>query len=123
MMALIFQFGRILLVCFLAELLAKLLPLPIPASVYGLLLMLAALGLKLIRVEQVKKASSFLVGILPILFLVPAVGIMTLWTELKAFLLPCVLAAVPVTVLVMAASGLVTQWVQGKRGKGGEPDD
>ena len=123
MMALIFQFGRILLVCFLAELLAALLPLPIPASVYGLLLMLAALGLKLIRVEQVKKASSFLVGILPILFLVPAVGIMTLWTELKAFLLPCVLAAVPVTVLVMAASGLVTQWVQGKRGKGGEPDD
>lgn len=123
MMALTFQFGRILLVCFLAELLAKLLPLPIPASVYGLLLMLAALGLKLIRVEQVKKASSFLVGILPILFLVPAVGIMTLWTELKAFLLPCVLAAVPVTVLVMAASGLVTQWVQGKRGKGGEPDD
>ena len=69
MMALLFQFGWILLVCFLAEVLAALLPLPIPASVYGLLLMLAALGLKLIRVEQVKQASSFLVGILPILFL------------------------------------------------------
>ena len=62
MMALIFQFGRILLICFLAELLAALLPLPIPASVYGLLLMLAALGLKLLKVEQVKQASSFLVG-------------------------------------------------------------
>ena len=123
MMKLIFQFGRILLICFLAEILAALLPLPIPASVYGLLLMLAALGLKLIKVEQVKQASSFLVGILPILFLVPAVGIMSLWAELKAFLLPCVLAAVPVTVLVMAASGLVTQWVQGfgkKRSEGGE---
>ena len=122
MMALLFQFGWILLVCFLAEVLAALLPLPIPASVYGLLLMLAALGLKLIKVEQVKKASSFLVGILPILFLVPAVGIMSLWAELKAFLLPCLLAAVPVTVIVMAASGLVTQWVQslGKK-KGGEP--
>ena len=122
MMALIFQFGRILLVCFLAEGLSVLLPLPIPASVYGLLLMLAALGLKIIKVDQVKQASSFLVGILPILFLVPAVGIMSLWVELKAFLLPCVLAAVPVTVLVMAASGLTTQWVQGrgkKPGKGG----
>ena len=72
MMALIFQFGRILLICFLAEILAALLPLPIPASVYGLLLMLAALGLKLIKVDQVKQASSFLVGILPIRFLVPA---------------------------------------------------
>jgi holin-like protein len=121
MMSLLFQFGWILLVCFLAEVLADVVPLPIPASVYGRVLMLAALGLKLIKVEQVKKASSFLVGILPILFLVPAVGIMSLWAELKAFLLPCLLAAVPVTVLVMAASGLVTQRVQrlGKK-KGGE---
>ena len=122
MMVWIFQFGRILLVCFLAEILAALVPLPIPASVYGLLLMLAALGLKIIRVDQVKQASSFMVGILPILFLVPAVGILSLWAELKAFLLPCLLAAVPVTVLVMAASGLVTQWVQKKRGKGGDAD-
>ena len=120
MMALLFQFGRILLVCFAAEVMAALLPLPIPASVYGLLLMLAALGLKLIKVDQVKQASSFLVGILPILFLVPAVGIMSLWAELRAFLLPCVLAAVPVTVLVMAASGLVTQWLQRKGKKSGE---
>ena len=124
MMTLLFQFGRILLICFLAEGLAALLPLPIPASVYGLLLMLGALALKLLKVEQVKQASSFLVGILPILFLVPAVGIMSLWTELKAFLLPCVLAAVPITILVMAASGLATQWVQGKtKKKGGEGND
>lgn len=123
MMALIFQFGRILFICFLAEILAALLPLPIPASVYGLLLMLAALGLKILKVEQVKQASSFLVGILPILFLVPAVGIMSLWSELRAFLLPCVLAAIPVTVLVMAVSGLATQWIQGLRKKRGASRD
>lgn len=123
MMSLIFQFGRILLICFLAEGLAALLPLPIPASVYGLLLMLAALGLKLIKVEQVKQASSFLVGILPILFLAPAVGIMSLWAELRAFLLPCVLAAIPVTILVMAVSGLATQWIQGLGRKGGDHRD
>ena len=123
MMALIFQFGRILFICFLAEILAALLPLPIPASVYGLLLMLAALGLKILKVEQVKQASSFLVGILPILFLVPAVGIMSLWSELRAFLLPCVLAAIPVTVLVMAVSGLTTQWIQGLRKKRGASRD
>ena len=123
MMSLIFQFGRILFICFLAEVLAALLPLPIPASVYGLLLMLAALGLKLIRVDQVKQASSFLVGILPILFLVPAVGIMSLWAELRAFLLPCVLAAIPVTILVMAVSGLATQWIQSLGKKGGASHD
>ena len=123
MMALVFQFGRILAVCFLAEGLAALLPLPIPASVYGLLLMLAALGLKIIKPEQVKQASGFLVGILPILFLVPAVGIMKLWAELKAFLLPCVLAAVPTTILVMAVSGKATQWIQRLSAKGGKDHD
>ena len=122
MMTLVFQFGRILLICFLAEGLAALLPLPIPASVYGLVLMLAALGLKLLKVDQVKQASSFLVGILPIFFLVPAVGIMTLWSELKAFLLPCLLAAVVGTLLVMVVSGRVTQWIQKKKDKGGNCD-
>ena len=123
MIAPVFQLGRILLVCFLAELLSALLPLPIPASVYSLLLMLAALSTKLLKVEQVKKVSSFLVGILPVFFLVPAVGVMVLWSELRSFLLPCVLAIVPVTILVMAVSGGVTQWVQGLHRKGGEDRD
>ena len=34
---------------------------------------------------------------------------MELWAELRAMLLPAVLALVPVTVLVMAVSGRVTQ--------------
>lgn len=108
-MKLIFQFGRILAVCFLAELLAEALPLPLPASVYGLVLMLGALKLGVLRLEQVKEAGAFLVGILPVLFLPAAVGVMDLWVELKAMLLPCALAAVPVTLLVMGAAGLATQ--------------
>lgn len=39
----IFQFGRILAFCFLGEVLHVVLPLPVPASVYGLVLLLAAL--------------------------------------------------------------------------------
>ena len=107
----LFQFGRILAVCLLGEGLAKLLPLPIPASVYGMILMLLALKLKLIRLDQVKEAADFLIGILPLLFLPAAVGVMALWPELRAMLLPCVLAIVAVTVIVMAASGRMTQRV------------
>lgn len=108
-MKLVAQFGRILAVCFLGELLAALLPLPVPASVYGLLLMLAALKLGVFRLEQVKEAGSFLVGILPLLFIPAAVGVMDLWDELRAMLLPCLSAIVPVTLLVMGISGWVTQ--------------
>ena len=39
----IFQFARILVFCLLGELLHFLLPLPVPASIYGLVLLLLAL--------------------------------------------------------------------------------
>ena len=109
----IFQFCRILAVCLLGEGLAPLLPLPIPASVYGLLLMLLALKLKILKLDQVKETADFLIGILPLLFVPAAVGVMALLPELKALLLPCVLAVVPVTILVMGTSGRVTQRVHG----------
>lgn len=108
----VFQFFRILAVCLLGELLAELLPLPIPASVYGLILMLLALKLKILKLDQVKQTADFLIGILPLLFVPAAVGVMALWPELKAMLLPCVLAVVPVTILVMGLSGRVTQRVR-----------
>ena len=115
-----FQFGRSLAVCFLGELLAAGLPLPVPASVYGLALMAAALRLGLLRLEQVKEAGDFLVSILPLLCVPAAVGVMDLWAELGAMVLPCLLAIGPVTLLVMAVSGRVTQ--RCLRGKGAAGD-
>lgn len=114
----VLQFCRILAVCFLGEVLAALLPLPVPASVYGLLLLLAALRFGVFRLEQVREAGQFLVGILPLLFIPAAVGVMELWDELGAMLLPCVIAIVPVTLLVMGVTGRVTQRVQRIMGKG-----
>lgn len=116
----VFQFGRILGVCFLGEVLAAVLPLPVPASVYGLVLMLAALKWGLIRLEQVQDAGRFLVSILPVLFLPAAVGVMDLRDELGAMLLPCAIAVSIVTALVMGAAGLATQWVRRRGGRGHE---
>ena len=108
-MELVFQFCRILAVCFLGEALAAVLPLPVPASVYGLVLLLAALRLGILRLEQIKRAGDFLVGILPVLFVPAAAGVMDLWGELRALLLPCLIAVLPITLLVMGVSGQVTQ--------------
>lgn len=119
----VFQFCRILLVCLLGEVLAHVLPLPIPASVYGLVLLLAALKLGVLRLDQVKEAGNFLIGILPLLFVPAAVGVMDLWEELGAMLLPCLIAVIPVTLLVMGVSGRVTQRVRRMLGKEAEPDD
>ena len=64
-MKLLYQFGIIMFVTFLGEFLHCLIPLPIPASIYGLLLMLAGLMTKVIKLEQVKIAADFLIEIMP----------------------------------------------------------
>ena len=67
------QFLWILLISFLGEALRALIPLPIPASVYGLVLMLAALITGVLKVEQVRGAAEFLIEIMPVMFIPAAV--------------------------------------------------
>ena len=85
------------------------LPLPVPASVYGLVLLLAALTTGFVKLEQVKETGTYLTGIFPLLFVPAAAGIMELWAEMGQLLLPILIAILPVTVLVMVAAGRTTQ--------------
>jgi len=107
----VFQFLRILAFCFLGEVLHSLLPLPVPASIYGLALLLASLRMGLVRLEQIKETAGFLTAVFPLLFLPGAVGIMDLGSLLAEIWLPAALAVVLVTVLVMAAAGWAAQAV------------
>lgn len=110
-MKLLRQFGIILLITFVGELLKSLLPFPIPASIYGMLLMLVALMNGVFRLEAVEQAADFLIEIMPILFVPAAVGLMDVWNELKSMLLAVLVITAVVTVLVMAVTGMVTQWM------------
>ena len=105
----LFQFARILAFCFLGEVCHAVLPLPVPASVYGLVLLLLALNFRLIRLEDVKEVGVFLTGIFPLLFVPAAAGVMELWAEMGEMLLPIIIAIIPVTVLVMVTAGKTTQ--------------
>ena len=108
-MCYLYQFARIMGFCFLGEILHEVLPLPVPASIYGLILLLAALKTGLVKLEQVKEVGNFLTGIFPLLFVPAAVGVMELWGELGEMIIPILLAIVPVTILVLASAGLTTQ--------------
>lgn len=101
----------------MGEVLHAVLPLPIPASVYGLILLLAALKLGFVKLEQVKEVGLFLTGIFPLLFVPAAAGVMELWAEMGDMLLPIVLAIVPVTVLVLASAGRTTQALTRRKSK------
>lgn len=110
------QFLRILVFCWLGEVLHALLPVPVPASIYGLALLLGALKAGLVRLEQVREAAGFLIAVFPLLFVPGAVGIMELGELLAGIWLPVLLAVSLVTVLVMAAAGWAAQAVIRRKG-------
>ncbi len=105
------QFGIILLVSFIGELLNYFIPLPIPAGIYGIVIMFLGLLFKIIPLDSVKDAGHFLVDIMPIMFISPAVGLMETWGLIKANWIPYISIIVISTVLVMFVSGKVTQLV------------
>lgn len=53
--------------------------------------------------------AALLTGIFPLLFVPAAAGVMDLWADLQAMLVPVLLALIPITILVMTVSGCVTQ--------------
>lgn len=105
----------ILFFCLAGELLA-LLPLPIPAAVYGLVLMLIALCTGLLKSEAIQETSRFLISIMPLLFVAPAVEILAHWGVIAPNLVPIAVIIVVTTFLTFAAAGLVTKWMLKKKG-------
>ena len=106
----------------MGEILHAVLPLPVPASVYGLVLLLLALNFKLVRLEDVKEVGTYLTGIFPLLFVPAAAGVMELWAEMGDMLLPILIAIIPVTVLVMASAGRTTQALTSRKKKEADHD-
>ena len=111
------QFCIIMGFTFVGEAIQRILPLPIPGSVYSLILLFLALCTGIVKLEQVKEVGNFLTSILPILFVAPAVGIVEYWELISSNLLPILLLLLGTTVLTFGISGSVVQWLTGKGGK------
>ena len=109
------QFLIIIVFAFLGELLHHFIPLPIPASIYGIVLLFSALELKILKISDIQETSSFLIGIMPIMFLPPAVGIIESIELFRGSWIPFIAVTLISTVGVMAVSGRVTQRIIRKK--------
>ena len=105
------QFSIILVFTLLGEALNYFLPLPVPAGVYGIVLLFLALETGLVKTEQVEDTGKFLIEIMPLMFISPAVGLIDAWADIKANLLSYFAVTALTTVLVMSLSALTTQGV------------
>lgn len=113
------QFLIIMTVSLLGELLQRLIPLPIPASVYGIVLLFGALCCKIVKVDQVKKAGNFLVSLLPLLFVSPVASLLDSWPVVKDALVPLLGLTVVSTLLTFLISGKTAQWFLRKEDRDG----
>jgi len=111
------EFAVILAVTCVGEILKYLLPLPVPASIYGLVLMLLLLVTGIVKLDHVQSAASFLIEIMPVMFIPAGVGLLTAWPSLRPVLIPVILITVLTTFIVMAATGKVTDFVIGRTEK------
>ncbi len=114
-MKFLIQFLIIIAFSFAGELLHYLLPLPIPASIYGIVLLFVALELKLIKVKHIRETSSFLIAIMPVMFIPAAVGLIDSWQSIASAWLQYIVVTVVSTFVVMGASGWFTQFVIRKK--------
>ena len=93
----------------LGEVLAYLIPFPIPAAIYGLVLLFLSLLTGLVKIHMVKEVASFLTSVLTVFFVAPAVRILEYWGVIGPFAAQIIAICVISTYLVFAVSALVTQ--------------
>ena len=110
------QFLIIMSFSLLGEVLHLVVPITIPASVYGILLLFGALCLGIVKVEQVKETGAFLTSIMSVLFVPPVVGILEQWAVIKDSIVLLVLLAIGTTITTFYISGGITQLVQDREG-------
>lgn len=111
------QVGIIFTVTCIGEILKSIIPLPIPGSIYGLVLMIILLVTKIVRVDQVKETADFLIEIMPLMFIPAGVGILVSYDQLKSMLVPFCVIVFVTTILVMVITGKVTDFFMGRKEK------
>ena len=105
------QFFVILMFSCIGELLNYFIPLPIPASIYGIVLLFIGLVTGIVPYKAVKETGHFLVEIMPVMFIPAGVGLMASWGVLSPILVPTAVITVVTIVTVMVATGWSSQIV------------
>jgi len=93
---------------------------PVPGSVLGMVLFFCALLFGWVKLERVERTSGFLIGYLGLFFVPSGVGLLAHLDKLQQAWWPILGGTVLSTLLVLSATGLVTQ---GLRGNAGNDDE
>ena len=99
------QIAIILAVSFAGEALHSLIPLPVPGSIYGLLLMLALLMTGVVKIHEVKAVGDWMITLMPIMFVAPTAGLISGFDSYRGFIIPIIVIVLVTTPLTMVVTG------------------
>lgn len=105
-MKIIKQIGIIFSICWLSVVVESLLPFAFPASVIGMVLLLACLLSGILKVEHIREKSDFLLGNMAFFFVPAGVNVINYLDILKASWLPLLAVCVLTTVITFGATAL-----------------
>ncbi len=105
------QLTIIILISFISEIMGYYIPLPVPASVYGLVLMFILLCTKIIKLSDVENVADFFLQIMPFMFVAPTVSLITSFDAIKGSVLWLLIICFVSAVCTIAITGLVAQLV------------
>ena len=86
-----------------------LLPLPVPASIYGMVLLFVCLQTGIVKLSQIEETADLLLGVMPIFFISPTVSLMSSIGVIKDSLLGVFVTCIVSTAVIMVVVGLVSQ--------------
>ena len=117
------QLAVIFAICLAGEFLHRIVGVPLPGNIIGMVLLLILLCTKVIKPEQISGVSNFFLKHLAIFFLPPSIAIMAVGDDVLSKW-PLLLAlCIAFTLVTIAMGGWVTQLLirkQEKRENGGE---
>lgn len=104
-------------VTFAAEIIKYLLPLPVPASIYGLILLFLLLKTGAIKLRQIEHVGNLLLELMPLLLVPASVSFLTVLDTIQGMLLPVLIMGLAGTTVVMLLTGWISQWIIRRSGK------
>lgn len=111
------QFFIILLISALGDLLNSLIPLPVPGTVWGMLLLFAALLWGIVKLEQVEDTADFFMSILPLLFVPFGVSLLRSYHVLARHALAIVVITIVSFFICFAVTGKTADFLIARKNK------
>lgn len=111
-MKLLRQLCIILCICFAGEAIHKLLNLPVPGNVIGMVILFICLCTGIIKLEMIDDISRFLLDHLAFFFLPAGVGLIACLSILKSNWFAILFITFTVTIMVMVVTGYTVQFIK-----------